>query len=537
MPEKEHEQKIPIVVFGTDRKGEMFQEDTVTTVVARTWVKMRVRHSLELGASIVIFNKLNGSQAEFVVDSNSAPNEVKSELRDHTVDIWQLDFGLPPQAAPDLRRRLHLVCIRCQTRETVPLEEYELDKLERTGRLSRHCPECATDTEWEKESAAQARAAEEAQRATATEREKGEQEKRTREEREAQLRRELGAALLAESDARAAADRARRAAEEAAAKEAAEAARRAEAEASARSAEEAARRVEVELTGQAEARLEAQRQSKEAAARIHEAESAGREASRAAETASKAAERGTQVAEELQRKAEEAIRLAEQARQQAQNFVRKLEEVRNKAEAAERALEEAQAAKEAAEQRLQALLDPEEARKAKAEAEARAKQSKEEAARLAAVVSKAAQAAAEARRQAEEAGRAVEAATAARLQAEAALAELTAPPPEPPKPAPAAEPAIAATGPISWEDRRSSRRIQVKTRARIRRAVSTEIAEPINVSRGGICFESRASYELDEVVWVAMHYREGAENLETPSRIVRVSPGGKGNSYGVKFEA
>ena len=35
-----------------------------------------------------------------------------------------------------------------------------------------------------------------------------------------------------------------------------------------------------------------------------------------------------------------------------------------------------------------------------------------------------------------------------------------------------------------------------------------------------------------------MHFREDAEHLETPSRIVRVSPGAKGDrySYGVKFE-
>ena len=35
-----------------------------------------------------------------------------------------------------------------------------------------------------------------------------------------------------------------------------------------------------------------------------------------------------------------------------------------------------------------------------------------------------------------------------------------------------------------------------------------------------------------------MHFHEGAETLETPSRIARVSPGAKGDrySYGVKFE-
>ena len=78
----------------------------------------------------------------------------------------------------------------------------------------------------------------------------------------------------------------------------------------------------------------------------------------------------------------------------------------------------------------------------------------------------------------------------------------------------------------------------MRTQARVRRPTSSEVVAPVNVSRGGICFESRSSYELDEVVWVAMHFHEGAEHLETPSRIVRVSPGAKGDaySYGVKFE-
>ncbi len=79
----------------------------------------------------------------------------------------------------------------------------------------------------------------------------------------------------------------------------------------------------------------------------------------------------------------------------------------------------------------------------------------------------------------------------------------------------------------------------MKTTARIRRATTqgTEIVAPVNVSRGGIAYESRLSYELEEVIFVAMHYREGGELLETPGRIVRVSPGGQNFGYGVRFEA
>ena len=97
---------------------------------------------------------------------------------------------------------MHLVCVACQTREAVALEEYEIEKLERTGCLSRNCPQCAADTEWEKESVAQWRA-----EAAATE--KAEQGQRTSEEREAQLREQAEAAGRAEEEGQAAAEQAR----------------------------------------------------------------------------------------------------------------------------------------------------------------------------------------------------------------------------------------------------------------------------------------------------------------------------------------
>ena len=155
-------------------------------------------------------------------------------------------------------------------------------------------------------------------------------------------------------------------------------------------------------------------------------------------------------------------------------------------------------------------------------------------------LSKVAQAAGAARAQAEETTTRLEAAAAARLLVGNELSALLGTSSEA-----AAQPATEAEAPssaepeIPWSERRTARRIYVRTQARVRRPSSSEVVAPVNVSRGGICFESRASYELGEVVWVAMHFREDAQHLETPSRIVRVSPGAKGDaySYGVKFEA
>lgn len=114
--------------------------------------------------------------------------------------------------------------------------------------------------------------------------------------------------------------------------------------------------------------------------------------------------------------------------------------------------------------------------------------------------------------------------------AHAGLAASAAPPD-----APAAE-----TAPEGAE-RRRSRRIQMRTRVRIRRESggTAEVLEPANVSRGGIGFHSNRMYALYEKVSVAMHYRtDQPENeiSESHGMIVRaVADAGSQHSYGVKF--
>lgn len=109
-----------------------------------------------------------------------------------------------------------------------------------------------------------------------------------------------------------------------------------------------------------------------------------------------------------------------------------------------------------------------------------------------------------------------------------------------PAPQPAPQPQSDArflTGPLSVSDNRFSRRVRVKTRARIRRPGSSEVVEPVDLSRSGVCFKSALSYEVDSTVWVSMHYRDNDPGLiETRTRIVRVVQGpGGALFYGAKF--
>lgn len=122
-------------------------------------------------------------------------------------------------------------------------------------------------------------------------------------------------------------------------------------------------------------------------------------------------------------------------------------------------------------------------------------------------------------------------APAAAPAAEPVVAKPAPPPPaRVPEPEPEPEPA-QPTG----AERRTSRRIQMKTKIRVRYSKAMEVVEPINVSKGGISFESQRSYALHEIIFVTMHYQAGTDQMETRSIIVRAAPKDDVTSYGVKF--
>jgi hypothetical protein len=129
-----------------------------------------------------------------------------------------------------------------------------------------------------------------------------------------------------------------------------------------------------------------------------------------------------------------------------------------------------------------------------------------------------------------------------------AVAAVTAAPapvalPQPPVPAipepPALVSAAAAVPELSGPERRTSRRIQMKTKVRIRRDADNvaEILEPLNISRGGVGFHSCKRFALHETVWVVMHYRPDSTDMETKSIIVRAASVANSTefSYGLKF--
>jgi hypothetical protein len=371
---KEFAEKIPITVYGTDTKGEMFVEDTSTVVVAREWITVPIRKRIPPGSEVIVFNKTNGNQAEFQVEDQDGAGIYRARLKDLTVDVWERDFGVPPDPVLDTRPRVHLVCKSCGTQESVQLDPDEHARVITGDVLWRRCPQCVEETDW-----------------------------------------------------------------------------------------------------QAEAWLAEQRRR-----------------------------------DELKRE------------------------------------EKRRAAAMAAPEPLPSSLRP----------PAPPEPPPPPPPAIAVPVAIAAPPPLPPAPEPEvivEAPEVVERTVALPLHS---FANATWPPAEPldltlpqpaapalepvPGPEPVPEPAPAPPPPepqrINWAEKRTSRRIQMKTRARVRRTNNkTEVVAPLNVSRGGIAFESVQQYDLDERIQVAMHYREGEQPLETLGSIVRVTPREKSAEYGVKF--
>jgi hypothetical protein len=129
--------------------------------------------------------------------------------------------------------------------------------------------------------------------------------------------------------------------------------------------------------------------------------------------------------------------------------------------------------------------------------------------------------------------------TAAAPSPEAA-SQPSAPPPAPtPPPAPPAQ----FTGPVSWEDRRRSRRVRLRTIVRIRRGNTIELRPTLDLSRAGLSFESARNYPLGGRIELVVHYREDdMQVVEAPGRIARIIPGpatsagaARTSRYGVEF--
>ncbi len=87
------------------------------------------------------------------------------------------------------------------------------------------------------------------------------------------------------------------------------------------------------------------------------------------------------------------------------------------------------------------------------------------------------------------------------------------------------------------DERRKHKRLKLSMLVRVRDSGGeAELAQTLDVSRGGVCFLGNRQYRAGDVVYLTLPSTDEYIPVETRCRIVRVQSTPRGTIYGVKFE-
>ncbi len=161
--------ELPVVISGVDASGFAFLEQSTTVVVSRHGAKIVLSRKLVPDQELNIRCLKTGRESDARVVGQTGVEGGRSfygiELLDDEADLWGIEFPEVSEAARAVGRVL-LECLRCRHVELVYLDEFEVEVLEASQYLSRHCPRCSDQTLW-KRSASKEPPAEEAAKAPA----------------------------------------------------------------------------------------------------------------------------------------------------------------------------------------------------------------------------------------------------------------------------------------------------------------------------------------------------------------------------------
>jgi hypothetical protein len=144
--------ELPIVVTGADCMGDMFLEQSNTTVVGRHGAKIALTRKLGPDQEVNVRCHATGreSAARVVGQIGTSPEGTfyyGVALLDPDIDLWGIEFP-PAEEGEGAVGRVLLECVRCHTRELVYLHEFEAEVLETNRYLSRHCRKCVDTSVW-----------------------------------------------------------------------------------------------------------------------------------------------------------------------------------------------------------------------------------------------------------------------------------------------------------------------------------------------------------------------------------------------------
>ena len=143
---------IPLLVEGKDSKGLEFQSEARTLVLNRHGGRIRANRRLDAGQTIRITNLMGRRSSDFRVVGPVSPvsdrgGEYGVEYLDAGQDIWGIQF--PPLLEGEIERSDALLeCRKCGQVKQFSVSLVEVEVLETSGILSKHCGSCGATSQW-----------------------------------------------------------------------------------------------------------------------------------------------------------------------------------------------------------------------------------------------------------------------------------------------------------------------------------------------------------------------------------------------------
>ena len=143
---------IPLRIVGTDAQGAEFKEDARTVTINRHGARIRVSRPLSASGTIRLANTLSRRESDFrlvgpVTPLSEAGGDWGVECLDPKENIWGIQF--PPLEEGQAAESKALVeCRRCHTVALMPLSLVEVEVLDTSGIVQKHCQSCDATSPW-----------------------------------------------------------------------------------------------------------------------------------------------------------------------------------------------------------------------------------------------------------------------------------------------------------------------------------------------------------------------------------------------------
>lgn len=159
---------VPLLVRGVDENGDAFECEAHTININRHGARIRIARLLHSGQQVKVLNKLSRKEAVFrvagpliphterggefgftgpIAFDSSGNTEPGRESLDSTSSLWGIRFPSLPGDENSYAKAL-LACRECQQQEMARLAIVEVEVLDSSGILARHCAACRSVTPW-----------------------------------------------------------------------------------------------------------------------------------------------------------------------------------------------------------------------------------------------------------------------------------------------------------------------------------------------------------------------------------------------------